>query len=438
MWSRKNINLGKSFLFLFGLLVFFQNCGPQAAINSLQEPEVPHISDSNVGLIPFAFEYQPDMISYMSCSSSSFAMDPRFYTFKVGSYSTGSGLKLRQEYIDYITNNFTYKGSLDDQVIRDSLTYGKNHNGALIQLALRRSTPLFYSIINRPQLNTPPLSEAYNLMPSTSLPLTNKEFLPQLVDLFKGNIDPITTMGTSQIQTYPLETTLRWNWGPYTQTDARSLRTTLMTTTDNIKSYLTLSFSEDLATSASTDLFIARRASSPLSDNLIWGKGYSLTFAADGGGRTLSKQATLSSTTEVNLSETTAPAEPNVWNCNSTDYSLMIVSPRDAIVGDPASHCVPPDLTSASYNLELHNKIRLHLPESKWAILNVTDRCVVPIEKTILDAPSTPNYNSLPDCYGDRALFSIDYEDPTATCVESSKGTGQYTCADFVSFCFKQ
>lgn len=439
-------SLAGSFAVLSLLILFFQNCTPQVASNSLVQPKKPSVNTGNVGSIPFAFDYSPDIISYMSCAQNETGgaghLDNRFYSFKVGSYLDGSGLRLRQEFIDYMTNNFTYKDVLDPQSIRDALTSGTENKGTFIQLSVRESTPLATGVFYLGNVQSPPLYQAFNVMPSPWLNLSTDEFLPQLLDLFDDPTLSLTSLGTSQIQTYPLETTISYfmsQSGLYKELGAKDLREYLMDTSTNINKFLTVSFSIDTKVNSNiADWYVARSApSSQSTNNLIRGNGFKLTFAADGSSRGAVKRASLSAIEELNLSETQAPAVPLNWDCNNTDYSLMIVSPRDAIKTDPASLCKAPDLTSGSYApyLDLHNSIRKVLPESKWAILNVQDKCVVPIDLSVYNAPATPIYSLLPDCYGERDTYQVAYQ--LSTSCQEGVPMGGYVCPNFVSFCFK-
>ncbi len=108
-------------------LFLFQNCaGPL----DIDDTEISPLASS----VSHAFEFQADTIAYMSCDAGN-TTDNSLFTFKVGAYNQGSGVKLTDSYIESLGN------SRDSDRI-DALVNSPANQDALLQLSVRNPTNL--------------------------------------------------------------------------------------------------------------------------------------------------------------------------------------------------------------------------------------------------------------------------------------------------------
>jgi hypothetical protein len=425
----------------------FQNCGAQDYTNSLVQPSASKVDATHIDRIPFAFDFQANQLSYMSCSRSNdksstgtetsptHLSDPNvFYTFKIGAYDNSipnsayananlptfasGGLTVRQEFIDYVNENFTFKEELSDQEIQDAFTYGTAHGGAALQFAIRQSTPIANQIQFIGSSQTPTQGISYQLFPQNVL-LTFKEFLPQLISLFKDPSIRLTRLGASTLQSYNLEAALHEeSLSPYNELTADVYRRNLESSAATLSTLLAVTYSLDLRLAQNTtDMYVARSSNSATSDNRVWGSGFKMTFGADS--RMTRKKSVVSAATEYDLSSF-EPTGSN-WQCPQS-FRYIIVSPQDR---DSVYPCMERNENSlnAVQRADLL-LMRRHLPQSEW-IIDPLQQCVSPKKSNL-------------DCYGNRAFNPVIYDNSTECGLNSNNMYLHKDCAEFVSFCFRK
>lgn len=436
--NKSNFLIGGFIVASLAILLNFQNCSNQDLSNTLTQPSSSKVDSSNLDKIPFAFDFQADQISYMSCSrtndkkdqtdttpaqvaSITHLNDPNvFYTFKVGAYEN-SGLTLRPEFIDFVKSNFTFKGVLNDSEIQDAFSYGSAHGGAAIQLAIRESTPIA-SQIQFVESSSPTQGLSFQLLPANVL-LTFKEFLPQLISLFKNPKIRLTSLGSSSLQNYRLEGAIHEeSVEGYNELTAEQYRSKLQSSTSTLSSLLALTYSKDLRLSEnSNSMYIARSTPSTTSDNRVWGTGFRMAFESDP--RMKWKKNVISSLQEYDLS--TFEPTSSTWTCPQW-FRFMIVSPLDKDTPGPA-FCqeVPNESVLDDNQRKILKQMRRHLNPSEW-IIDPIHQCVSPKRSNL-------------DCYGNRAFNPIDYAGRGSQCgLDSNNLYLHKDCAEFVSFCFRK
>ncbi len=83
---------------------------------------------------PFAFDTLVDTVSYMSCSGAeSTAAESAYYTFRVGAYANGSGIRFSDEFL-----NATQDLSPMQRV--ESLGQNTQNRGSVLQLSVRKES----------------------------------------------------------------------------------------------------------------------------------------------------------------------------------------------------------------------------------------------------------------------------------------------------------
>lgn len=408
-------------------LVAFQNCSDQDFSNTLSSGST--VTASDMSKIPFAFDFQANQLSYMSCSRSSTQSDTLqfsstnhlndpnvFYTFKVGAYDD-AGLGLRKEFIDYVTNTFAKKGILSDAAITDAISNGTAHNATDLQFAIRQTTPIDTQILSVEANEEPTLGISYSVFPEAII-LNLKEFFPQMISLFRNPAQRLTYLGGSSLQQYRFEAALHYEqYSRYNEASAEQVRNQLNTQTGAISRLLTITYTLPLGGGLAVP-YHARKFPSTVAENRVWGTGFKATFASDP--RMQWKQNILETLQEYDL---TTFEKTRDWSCPAS-FRYIIVAPKDRATY-PCRDVDPSKLNDVQKRDLM--KMRRHLSSAKW-IIDPDHQCVSP-------------RNPADDCYGNSAFRSIDYkgEDPqNGRCGISA--TGQYLtkdCAEFVSFCFR-
>jgi hypothetical protein len=428
--SRTHLIFGSITLGVGFILAGFQNCSSQDYTNSLVEPSGTIVDASNMDKIPFAFDFQANQLSYMSCtrsgdknstsgleSSTTHLGDPNvFFTFKIGAY-VNSGLSFRPEFINYVKETFTYKGVLNDTEIQNAITYGTEHGGAALQFAVRDSTPISSQIQYLSSSGGPQEGISYQLFPKNVL-LTKIDFLPQLVALFKNPTVRLNNLGSSALQSYRLEAAIHQeSVDGYNELTAEDIRKKLET--DSILStLLAVTYSKDLRLSENaTDNWVARETKSTTSDNRAWGSGFKVNFSSDV--RMPWKKNVISSLVEYDLS--TFEPTANNWSCPQS-FRYIIISPQDR-AAYPCNEVANENSLNAVQRDDLM-KIRRHLAPSEW-IIDPIHQCVSPKQTNL-------------DCYGNRAFNPVIYSPGTQCGLDSNNLYLHKDCAEFVSFCFRQ
>jgi hypothetical protein len=352
-----------------------------------------------------------------------------FYTFKVGSYPALSGesysdnnvgLTLRQPFIDHLNNNFTYQGILSDSIVEQAIKDGTAHRGATLQLAIRKPKPVA-DLFNAQQGIT------YELFPEGDY-LTEKEFLPQMVSLFKNPQSRLTQLGTTSLKSSQLESALHIEQGDgYNELAADSLRRSL-SPSNNSTNLLSVTFSLDVTDPENASLYhVARSSDSSVSENHVWGSGFKIAFQSDD--RMAWKQNVMSSMQHWDLSQFESANDS--WVCPS-NYRFIIVSPKSRLPqdGKPAAFpCteVARDKLSDNNKRRIWDKVRRHLSAEDWG-LNVDQRCVYPKNQNL-------------DCYATAHFRKIQYQSGQtgegACGIDVNNNYLNSACAEFVSFCFR-
>lgn len=416
------------------VLSLFQNCSAQDYSNTLASSSKPPIAADS---IPFAFDYKPDMISYMSCSRSddfkdnkyasvSHLSDPEvFYTFKAGSHASG-GLKIREEFIEHVQNNITYQGTLSEADLDYAFTDAPVHAGAGIQLSARDVTRVTTKITDPMATSGEPQTGIdFGLFPKNRH-LTSTEFLTQLRYLFYNPSIRVNKLGTNSLQGYSLMSSFHKGLvASYNEPRAQAFRDKMSETTGTSRNLLTVTFSKDLRNPENSGRpYIARGLSSNTTEEAAWGYGYQLGFSA---GQTGKKANVLGFEDSTKYNEGSIIEE---WDLRSFEptgsYFICPASMRFMIVSPVDAATVCPETESTPWNsAEKANLARaqLHLPN--W-VINPRKWCAYPKKVGA-------------DCYGTRAFREVAYSESETSCGYNPT-TGAYldkACPEFVSFCYR-
>lgn len=112
------------FLFLAGVLSFYQNCTTQVPFGN--EDYFQSLKNSSV----YPYEVYVDQMAYMSCSEQENVFnDGTFFTFKLGAFDSG-GLKITPEYRDSIEK-------VDNDLVPSALQTSSMSSGHELQFAVR-------------------------------------------------------------------------------------------------------------------------------------------------------------------------------------------------------------------------------------------------------------------------------------------------------------
>ncbi len=119
---------------ILSLVLIFQNCAEPL---KLSETDALTFADN----LPFAYDIKMDTFAYMSCNTEISNYEPRaIFTFRVGAYEDGSGLRLNDEFVES-TKNYT------EQARAESLFRSPTNSGAILQLAIRNSSVDYQQIL---------------------------------------------------------------------------------------------------------------------------------------------------------------------------------------------------------------------------------------------------------------------------------------------------
>ena len=110
------------------LMVFFQNC-----TEPLEEGDGSSVGEEEEGALePVAFDTVVDTLSYMSCEGMSSNYNKRaYFSFKVGAYSSRSGIRLTRQFLDSVNRH-----NLEAKVRR--LKETENNLGTRLQMGIHR------------------------------------------------------------------------------------------------------------------------------------------------------------------------------------------------------------------------------------------------------------------------------------------------------------
>ncbi len=473
IWKVCTILIGSA-----ALVFSFQNCGKAGFDSGLDEglaqsstdPELDQQfgkSDAEkVAAIPFAYDLIVDQIAYNSCSGANVPSTPGFFTFKLGSYTSKGGLKLREDFVTYVNKNFKAVSPamyLSDLQIKNFLAASPENKAAQPQFAIRgRGNPQQVRSSNT-TLNEN--VDYFNLLGD----LTNDRFMDPLVQsmvAMQGNSNPVYVptqffpFAVSSIQR-TVETSISFNSN---EAIAQALRNDFGRNAQLAMTYT----SKEIG-----DPYVARTPIDSTDTNAAYGRAYIPVFAIAAAPYTLQadysamnppvmvppitpKAATgcpggscqpawstpnniMTGISEVNL-EGSAVGTGATWNCNPKRRYVIIKAsdskacPKEsyaAIQGGITGAGVIPAISAQDYQTELEI-VRRSLPAEDWDV-NIQLRCAVPKTNT-----ST--------CYPDEVIngvsVSVEY-DQTVECFQGLNTQNFLTpatpptkrCAQYVSIC---
>lgn len=87
--------------FGFSTIMLFQNCSD---LNNADVISITDVEQQLLENLPFAFESTIDQMGYMSCSGQAATSDPKIFTLKAGAFSSGSGIRLKSNYLSQISH----------------------------------------------------------------------------------------------------------------------------------------------------------------------------------------------------------------------------------------------------------------------------------------------------------------------------------------------
>jgi len=415
---RSNLLKSLSAVFSCGLLIFaFQNCG-KAGFDSAIDSETDQASVAQDSSAPFAFDATFDQITYNSCFGAGVRTNASSFTLKAGSYD-GGGVKVTTSFMDYVKTKLKPQYPSTIVTVEQMKTYVGDtieNNTATLQLALRtRGAP---QQVRNPTGTSPVLNIDYvNLMTD----LTDDRIMEPI---FRGqgavvNYFPLAAVQSQRV----MEAKIAYNAD---EGVAYSLRNDLTN-----MGMLALTYSGPTGTSA----FSARIPSTSTDTAVAYGRGYTLSFAADVAPLTQAIKNSVAvapnvknpnnilvGIQEVNL-QTPALSSGAVWSC-AQGRRYAIVKTTDAAVYCPAD---PVDrITDANYRRELEI-VRRHLPASQWDV-SIDRRCVV--------AKSGSCYSNA----AGTAEEAVEY-DQTLECYQGIQGLANPAitkrCAQYVSICLR-
>lgn len=419
--------VGGSAILLALLVTSFQNCGKAGFDSEMGQSVLDSASSSanqnlltkygqlygpKVQAIPFAFDVEVDQITYNSCNGSSYQKKPGAFTFKVGAYKATSGLKLRQTYHDYITNNFkpVYPNTVVTEAEKKAYLYDSpNNQGVTLQFAWRNyAQPYWVRNSSSPKATVDYVD--YGLAATDDRILT---------PLFKSSVASFFGLAP-EVQQRTLEYSIFYNqseaWADWFRRDMTSAGN------DGQRGILALTFKKP-----SGEAFepAAPTANDP---KVAYGRGFTFIFGKHGSAPALNNpENVLTGVSEVNLETSAKAPVTGSWSCPST-LRLLIVRPKDA-----ATACPAPSFASLS-NSTIRDRLKIlrrHLPASQWDV-NPELNCAVPKN---FDCYSTDQYNG--------GLVPVEYN-PANECFENipdkvyTSGTPPVpVCAQYISVCVK-
>lgn len=433
-----DIHLG-AFIYLimifFGLLIF-QNCSDPL---ELSEEDASTFSDK----LPFAYDVKMDTFSYMSCADMTQTNYDRraIHTFHIGAYEEGSGVRLRQEFLD-ATSSFRSSARAD------ALSKSPTNSGAILQFAARNTEQNLQQILlNDPNgklvvigedignfLGGAPLSA-----PGVASALVQKEEERQVL-LQEGNQDASLEFikyfeGTPGFDGRLMQTTLRFP-------------NTLKSITDQF--YQTVRLSLTYTPENNVQSYLAR---SPEPDNQArkaYGYKYTPRFeglkrkhgvADERGfhGRWLPSTNSIQNRTVVEFRETNLETNEGAsWFCPA-DLRLVMIDPfdatfLDAIVGnEPCTISAIEGGVDETSSLSARDKKRLEVIRRVLRVedyyVNLNQNCAIPKDSRNSCYPKADANGNL--------TVNIKYGNGAASdhyCTDNPE-EGLYECANYVSIC---
>ena len=358
---RQCIKMGLGFLPLFlATVVLFQNCGEQAMSSS-------QLASQSFKSAPFAYDATIDTMAYMSCSGMNSSYDPRaFFTFKVGSYTAGSGLSLTTAFQNSLRH---YTPS--DRV--KALQYSDANSGAWLQMSLRQKNNLQNMLVDG---GAEPDQEYYSFLQNLdSEPVANV-----LVGL--------STNSKARYFNAIQDTASRFMEGSIRFLGAEGIASSIRDQFTSQQSLLAMTYTE------SSDMEDTNARTPSSAANKAYGMGYLTTFNNEVG-VTAGLNRVMGSVREMDLATgATSASHLRNWSC-PVEYRFVIVRRSDVVAALNAGQAPPCQLTtvddtSSQINRNIVEAVRRVLPADYWH-LDLANRCVV--AKQSMDSFS---------CYGSR------------------------------------
>lgn len=409
-------------------MIFFQNCaGPL----DIDDSEISALASS----VSHAFDFQADTIAYMSCDAGN-TTDDSLFTFKVGAYNDGSGVKLKDGYVETLGNS-------KDRDRIEALVNSPANADAVLQLSLRNPSNLGQTFgANGFNEGTDFDNFFYNL--------TSQNIVEDLHSLEAGSYINYFNQGIAGIPGIAPEGIIRFN---SSYNAAKEVRDQLGSGLSLILGYGDELVQENNVAIKGFD------SSSPASAE---GRSFNINFGI-GNGMTVSPGATplsfsstyrgeatkvLSYITEQNLDDNTSVQ--GTWDCperlrfviarpssegdNNISCGLNPVDPARGFIQDKvllSDGSLDPNYVYDS-EAEYH-AVRSILPADKW-IVDLGRRCVVPKDPESADR-----------CYGEAGFDPTANPDGIVNYYASedsgrcgSGSTNTAGCPHYVSICIRQ
>ena len=381
---------------VLSLVMVFQNCAEPL---ELSDTDASTFADN----LPFAYDVKMDTFAYMSCNTEISNYEPRaIFTFRVGAYEDGSGLRLNDEFVES-TKNYT------EQARAESLFRSPTNSGAILQLAIRNSSVDYQQILLNASGAVQLGKDVENYLNSSTL--DSPGIATPLLNLEEGKRLRYFS-GTPGLDGRFLEQSLRFN------TVLKSVTEKMVGSTG---SRVTLAYTQD---NNPLNYFVRGPDRNNL-QRVIYGQEFRPTFAPP---VRISNRASIATAQDrnrilqslgvVDIAQKNTRAE-TMWSC-PPEYRYVVIRPEDAKAN--ASLC---PLDSWSFDnppqgreRELEVLRRVIRVEDYY--VNMQRRCIVPRDDANHCYPS------------DSTGINIKYDG--TTCNDDPEND-IYECPNFVSVC---
>lgn len=453
----RKLPLYRAFGGVVGILLLttsFQNCG-KAGFDS----ELPSKSDSSVNIdlsnrygaslgkkiegIPFAFDVSFDTISLNSCAASHLAsrsVDGGYYTIKAGAYTSKAGVKVTDEFYNYLVSEFVKNGANNEvtrEAIKSYIADSPMNRGTQPVASIRQVNNLLAGIDKIKSTN-------YSQGPALGMltELGTAEVLESLISEKQYNSYLSRSTGDGSFEPY----------FPFIQTGLKNFEMDVIANdTPNLTArYMTeLSSAQRLILGFSVPNTEANNLLNPLTGQEIktlskaYGRGYKLNFGRYAGLNVhqSNPDTVISSVVEYDLMNSSKTL--GNWTCDSKKR-LMVV--RNADLQKTPGLCPPMSIATIENNRALISVIRRHLPAHLW------DINVDPDPTSTTDIPCAVPKSGV-SCYNENSITQISKTVPNLIAVDYtlknecyneldgasySGATPNSLCAKFISFCEKQ
>ncbi len=292
---------------LFTLMLLLQNCGTSE--NDISE-SLKNYEQSQADKLQFAFEATIDHIGYMSCDGTPELQQSPYFTFKVGAYNNGEGLKFKDNFISSVGKLYENKEKL-----LSYLAQSKRNQGAGAVMSIRESGqfrgPLTLEEGRIEDFVAPIL---WNL--GANQQLANPSFSSLLYDNPQG-VNYLS--GFNGVFQKSFETSLYFPNSSFVRPALEGI------------SYLALTFAvNDLAENNGSKARSPydEKGLNPAVDSSVFGKGYKMKFAQFDSRRISSPRAVLTEVTGYDLENESGLNEK--WVCPPNERYIIIRNTTDA------------------------------------------------------------------------------------------------------------